>query len=194
MFFAPLPEPDEHDHGSYEAPEWLQPPWGVLPGLVPVTRVLARSPHAAVVLRAVEAYPQGVRFALRSLITRDGLDRRAWRQLVEDVMGHGVDASPSDVLRLGVSYADGTRVVAGSVWPMPEGTPDAPVLTLQGGGGGGSGDHYEVSNDAWLWPFPPPGPLTLHFSWTALGIPEGSIELDASAFLTARADAQTLWP
>jgi len=26
MFFAPLPEPDEHDHGSYEAPEWLQPP------------------------------------------------------------------------------------------------------------------------------------------------------------------------
>jgi hypothetical protein len=194
MFFAPLPEPDEGEHVSFEPPEWVQPPWGVLPGLVPLTRMLGRSDNAALVLRGIEAYPQGVRFLLRAVIARQGLEHRAWRHLTEDLMGPGVGASPSDALRLGISYPDGARIEVGNPWPLPEEAPDGAVLTMLGGGGGGGADRYEFSYDAWLWPFPAPGTLTLHYRWTALGIAEGALELDAAPLLAARAQAQPLWP
>ncbi|QEO08834.1 hypothetical protein [Protaetiibacter larvae] len=193
MFFAPLPDHDDsHDRG-YTAPEWMQPPAHVLPAVAPITRLLGRTPHAALTLRGVEVFPNGVKLMLRGVVLRGDLDRRAWRSLSDDVMGHHLGPGANDALRLGFSFPDGTRVEAGATWPMPDQAPTGPHLTMLGGGGGGGGDHYEIGNDAWLWPAPPAAPLTLHYRWTSLGIPEQSIELDGAALIARRGDAVALW-
>jgi len=193
MFFAPLSGSEQGEPHRWVPPVWVQPPADILPALVPVTRVLGRSALGALALRGIEVFPDGVRLLLRATVVRGDLDRRAWRDLTEDVMGHPYDADLEGLLRLGVSYPDGTRADLSGVWPQPEGTPEGPVLTFVGGGGGGSDDRYEVDRDVWLWPAPPAGVLTLHFRWDALDIPEDSIELDGAALDEARGRAQGLF-
>ena len=46
----------------------------------------------------------------------------------------------------------------------------------------------------WLWPLPPPGPLTFVVEWPALGIAETRAETDATAVVEAAASAAPLWP
>lgn len=189
MFFVPLTSSEPGEPHRWEPPAWVQPPAGILPAIVPVTRVLGRTAHGALALRGIEVFPDGVRILLRAIVVRGDLDRRAWRDLTDDVSGHPYDADLEGLLRIGLSYPDGTRADMKNVWPQPEGTPDGPVLTFVGGGGGGGDDRYEMDRDVWLWPAPPAGPLTLHFRWDALDIPEGSIELDGAALDAARGRA-----
>ncbi|MFT4284161.1 MAG: hypothetical protein QM598_04940 [Protaetiibacter sp.] len=196
MFFASYSPDAEHPHpqpGEYEPPEWVQPPADTVPFSVPLARVLGRTEHAALALRSAEVYPTGVQFSLLASVVRRGLDRRAWRDLAEDLYGHAPDADPDSGLRLGLVFADGTRVETHRAWPGIDGAADGPVLQLLGGGGGGGNERRDSDHRVWLWPFPPAGPITLHYRWTALGIGEGSTELDGDALAAVRDGGVPLW-
>jgi len=45
----------------------------------------------------------------------------------------------------------------------------------------------------WLWPLPPPGPLTWVASWAEVGSTETTVEVDASVLEEAAASAEQLW-
>jgi hypothetical protein len=78
---------------------------------------------------------------------------------------------------------------------FPHGSEQAgePRLTLNGGGGGGSEDEYNLWMSAWMWPFPPAGPLRLVYDWAALQIPEDSVTIDAGQLHSVRDDVIDIW-
>ena len=62
---------------------------------------------------------------------------------------------------------------------------------LRPGGGGGSMGTYRLG--FWLWPLPPPGPLTWVSEWPDLDLPENSVEVDATILEAAASEAEQLW-
>jgi hypothetical protein len=62
---------------------------------------------------------------------------------------------------------------------------------MQGGAGGGDG---EWDSDYWLWPLPPPGPLTFVVEWPSAQIELTKHEVDAALILEASALSEKLWP
>lgn len=59
-------------------------------------------------------------------------------------------------------------------------------------GGGGGGRFY--SEDYWVWPLPPPGPLAFVCEWPAYGIGLSRVEVEAERVRAAAADALAIWP
>jgi hypothetical protein len=148
----------------------------MVPGMVPVALLVARTDTHAVLIDNLLVYPTGFDFDLavrfragRPAGTRDHL----WE----------------DPLRLEVRFADGRRADNDPrSWPRPSGDqlPDPPLLyqsTI-----GRDGGHV------WLWGLPPPGPLTFACEWPAQQIPPSQAVVDAGLVLAAAARAQTLWP
>ena len=185
MFFADLPEPavEESATQRYFDHPWSRPPhW--LPGTANVAAVIGRSEHTAVRLVFLEAYPRGVSFEVRALLSPDGgeLDHYPHRP------------SPFDGnLRLGMLWPDGRRVEASHEWhphPQEGERPDTLRLAMMGGGGGG----LSWSWDAWLWPLPPAGPVEIYCRWDERGIAETSTVVDLTPVVEAAADAEELWP
>jgi hypothetical protein len=99
---------------------------------------------------------------------------------------------PPEFLRLGVQFADGDVAtnLGRPSFPSPDSEPTGPVLLSDGGGGGGR--RYDMRY--WLWPLPPPGPVSFVCEWPARGIPESRAELDAQLILRAAERAIHLWP
>ena len=64
-FFPGPPDPPDDD-GSYERPQpvWMGPPEDVLPGVVPVELILARSTSTVVMLTGMRAFPSGLQMNL----------------------------------------------------------------------------------------------------------------------------------
>ena len=58
-FFEAPPPPPEPRHEVYRSPPWFGPPEGMLPGIVALELVLARSDRAAVCVTRAAAYPDG---------------------------------------------------------------------------------------------------------------------------------------
>jgi len=58
-------------------------------------------------------------------------------------------------------------------------------------GGHGLGERMEQRH--WLWPLPPPGPLTFGIVWPAQSVPETTVTMDASAFIEAATRTEPLW-
>jgi hypothetical protein len=46
----------------------------------------------------------------------------------------------------------------------------------------------------WLWPLPPPGPLTFVSAWPARTAEERSVVADGSEVVAAAAEARQVWP
>ncbi len=57
-------------------------------------------------------------------------------------------------------------------------------------GGGGGGRRYDMGY--WVWPLPPPGPVTFVCEWPAYGIPENHVVVEGALFLAAAGRAITL--
>jgi hypothetical protein len=158
-FFEPPPPPERHAPAPrYRTPSWVGPPQGTLPSVVPFERVLARTEAVAVCLARLAVYPTGFEFQILTMSddTKCDLDpflfeRRARRRHPDDI-----DGIPPEMLRLGLRFADGSKVT--NVTPhWPDNTrPSKPILTEMGGGGGAGGDWEQTF---WIWPLPPPGPL-----------------------------------
>jgi hypothetical protein len=158
---------------DYRVPPWARGPLDMVPGVVPVALLVARTSTHAVLIDGLLVYPTGFDFDLA--VRRHPRHRRH--------PGH----EWGDDLRLEVRFADGRS--AGNRpghWPSRDRPPDPPWLyqSVSGPDGG----HL------WLWGLPPPGPLTFACRWPEERIPPSRVELDARLVLDAAGRATTLWP
>jgi hypothetical protein len=149
----------------------------MVPGVVPVALLVARTDTHAVLIDGLLVYPTGFDFDL-TVRRRPGRRRH-----------HQPDPRVWHELRLEVRFADGRRADNGpGPWPHPDDDrpPDPPLLyqSVIGPDGG----------HVWLWGLPPPGPLTFACLWSAEQIPPSQAVVDAGLVLAAAARAQTLWP
>lgn len=104
--------------------------------------------------------------------------------------GTGPEGTYPTMLRLGVEFADGRKATNVGQRSRCEGDPQSPVLW--GRGGGGSGASWRQT--FWMWPLPPPGPLSFVCEWPAAGIPLSRAQIDGQSIIDAAAWAQTIFP
>jgi len=98
---------------------------------------------------------------------------------------------PPGAPRFGVGFADGRKAVlgaalGGSAIDRATGAALHPM--------GSSHSQRRWEGRFWLWPLPPPGPLTLAFAWPDEGVDEATVEIDAAPLVAAGARARELWP
>ncbi|MFI7588562.1 hypothetical protein ACIB24_15945 [Spongisporangium articulatum] len=173
----------DDEGGGRERPTWSAPE-NEVPVPVDVSAVIGRADDLAIFVGGFRVYSNGVEFTV-SLRRRRTPTRR--HDVMDLFMGHyGELTDPEDQFLLGFEFADGTRVTSGG-FGRPE---RGPQLNSHGGGGGGRG--YDKT--MWLTPLPPPGELLLVCTWLRLGIEETRTVLDATAFVTAAAGVEELWP
>ena len=167
-FFEP---PPSRPPSEPRMPAWARGPEDMVPGVVPVALLLARTDTHAVLVDGLLVYPTGFDFDL-TVRRRPGHPRHP---------GHRWD----DRLRLEVRFADGRTADNG---PRPAGDrlPDPPLLYQSTSGP--DGGHV------WLWGLPPPGPLTFACAWPTEQIPPSQAVLDARLVLDAAQRATSLWP
>jgi hypothetical protein len=171
-FFEPPPWRPPRE---YRALAWSRGPEGMVPGVVPVELLVARTDTHAVLVDGLLVYPTGLDFDL-AVRRRPGHSRHYEHRWGND-------------LRLEVRFADGrTADNDPRRWPRPSGDqpPDSPLLYQSTSGP--DGGHV------WLWGLPPPGPLTFACEWPAQQIPPSQAELDAGLVLEAASRATRLWP
>jgi hypothetical protein len=173
---------------GYRIPTWLRPPETMVPGIVPVELLLARTDTDAVLVTALRAYPTGLEFVLT-------VRRRPGQP---DPRRSDPDRPPRHFgyhdLGLELRFADGhTSSNDPRRWPRTFETeePAPPMLYQSHGGGSGEGGWYFHQ---WLWGLPPPGPLAFVCRWPAGQLPTSGVEIDASLVLEASARAAPVWP
>jgi hypothetical protein len=170
---------------GYRIPAWLRPPETMVPGIVPVELLLARTDDRAVLVTGLRAYPTGVDFVL-TVRPRPGQPHQRNRDpdRLHRLAYHD--------LRLELRFADG-RMVGNDprYWPRTFETeePDPPFLYYHGGGGSERGWYSRH----WLWGLPPPGPLAFVCAWPAGQIPGSGAEIDARLVLKAADRAVSVW-
>ena len=177
---------------DWRQPEWSGPSDNIMEAAVPLQVVLLRNDRLAVYLRSFRAAPNGVLFDL-SIRIREQLQPSRFRPMeMFHVRGPlaSLDQIPAELFRLGVIFADGRSASTVDRRPFGQGEPNAPVLQLRGGGGGGR----RFDHGCWLWPLPPPGPLTFVCEWPYLNVGETRVEVDCTELVSAAARAVELWP
>jgi hypothetical protein len=198
-FFPPDPDPMEPDDVRQPRVPWWTAPADEIPVLHPVSQTIAVTPHVAIALIGTHVYSDGVEFRVERRLRRGDLRYREWQELNNVFIAYGHDGVPNNGrLRYGVRLSDGERVVDGSAFLRgndPSTPPEVHVLTRGGGGGSGDTHAYSASDELWLWPLPPAGPLEVVVQWPAMDIPETSVSLDATPFAgLAQHAAAPLWP
>jgi hypothetical protein len=170
---APPAEPEDVAHGR---PAWSRAAEDVVPGACALTAVVARTADTAIWLGDVSATPEGVGMTVTVARRTAG----------------GRDPFWAGGLRLGVAFADGRKTELATFGAPPADPDPATDVVLSLGGGGGSDRHTRRA--LWLWPLPPPGPLTVAARWPEAGIEEAVVALDTAPIRDAAARAIALWP
>ena len=172
-----------------------EPPADLVPGIVPVELVLARTSQRAIGLTGIRAYPTGfsctLHLRLREVIPGEQSNFGAF-----NMFGDGVDPAGEFAdyyLRFGVGFADGGKATnLHQRHDFDEGpAPDPPTLRLVRWEGY---DLLAREVDVWVWGLPPPGPLTFVCTWPASQLPASGVEIDASLVLEAADRAMPVWP
>jgi hypothetical protein len=191
-FFEPPPVSPE-PAVDVRQPPWFGAPRGVLPGVIPLELVLARSEKAAVCITRLAAYPTGFEFDVLALAAPGhaelDLDPMLFGPYHHRARRPGGELPP-ELLRVGVRFADGTKATNTGGVGYDQDPPPGPVM-FSGGGGGGGGQWRQTE---WVWPLPPSGPLTFVCEWPAAQIPLTRTDLDAQAVLDAAARAEIIFP
>jgi hypothetical protein len=171
---------------GYRIPAWLRPPAAMVPGIVPVELLLARTDTDAVLVADLRAYPTGLEFVLTARPHPDQVEQR-----LRDP-GRPRRFAYHD-LGLELRFADGQTVSNDSRrWPRTVETeqPDPPLLYYHGGGGSERGWRSRH----WLLGLPPPGPLAFVCAWPAGQLQASGIEIDARLVLEAADRSASAWP
>ena len=190
-FFDQLPpQPPEPEPRIPARPPWLRPE-AELPGVVAVELVVVHTAQAAVAVSGLRAFGTGFEFTLSTVLRHEDRWRRVFDPRVQHHLQPGEQPPPTFV-RFGLEFADGS--VATNLAPHPvlagRSVPAGPILAPNSGGG--SGRRYDMRY--WVWPLPPPGPLTFVCQWPALDIGESRAQLDAGLVLEAARRSVELWP
>jgi hypothetical protein len=180
---------------------WRRQRMEVLPGVAPVSLVLARTDDTVVGLTDVRGYPDGFMVVLRVRwgLVADPYDEVPWPfpdwGSPDPLDGEPV---PDWLLRFGVQFADGRKATNMGMYPfVPEELPpDQPVLVEAGVGGEGGrlgrGAFWDL--ELAIQPLPPPGPLAFVCAWPGREIPEVRVEVDAGLVLDAAAASTPFFP
>jgi hypothetical protein len=191
----PLPEPQEQPTG-WRPPLWDRPSEAILGAPAAISALFAKTDRLAVALRNVTAFPNGFTFDL-VIVGNPMTPRDPMAHHMAMMGGPGMRRGP----RVGLEFADGTRVSEGGPMPFPgqmltstfqkdpQGVPTTPFLTSRGGGGGS--DHFAMQ--FWCFPLPPPGPMHVYVEWADADIAETMVTLDATSIINAAPNAVTLW-
>ncbi len=191
-FFDPPPsEPSHVLESSAARLPWHGPPRGVLPGIVPLDQVLARTEKAAVCLTAVAAYTSGFQIDVLAMLEDEGADVDVFGFFRR---GRRTTGMPSDMLRFGIQLADGAKVTntdQRSNWKgrPAGGEPLGPVM-MSSEGRSAEGNWEQTY---WIWPLPPSGPLVFVCEWPEYGVKLTRWEMDAQAILDAAARTQVIF-
>ena len=191
----PPEPPEELPEAEYRRPVWVEPPPDMVPGVVPVELILARTPQRAIGLSGIRAYPTGfactLHMRLREVVPGEQSNFGAFNMLSDAVDPAGEFADY--YLRLGVGFADGRKATnldhRRDLDDIP--SPDPPTLWLVRWEGY---DRLSWEVEVWVWGLPPPGPLAFVCEWPARDIPESRVEIDAGLVLEAAARAVPIWP
>ena len=154
---------------------------------------MARSEKAAVCITRLAAYPTGFEFDVLTIAAPGHAERDLDPMLFGPYHHRARRPSgelPADLLRIGVQFADGTKVTNTGGVGYDQNPPPGPVM-FPGGGGGGDGQWRQTE---WVWPLPPSGPLTFVCESPAAEIPLSRANLDAQIILDAAARVQTIFP
>lgn len=183
----PDPEPEEHEHVP---PVWAEPPHGVLPSVSTQRAVLANTEDVLVAADRFLVYPNGVVFTL-TMMRREEPDERDHHPPWEMFGRRRSKELPDEMIRLGILFSDGSKWTnVTDRHPFGEEDVEGPVVMGRGGGGGGR--VWEMGY--WVWPLPPPGPLTFVVSWPAEGVAEHRVQVDADEFIELAPGAERVWP
>lgn len=146
--------------------------------------VMKRSDSALVAVRQVLAYPAGVEIEVEA---------HAHGPSTGETPSDPEDCGPRPP-RFRLRLADGTDVVQDDDTGLRSGRGPMLVLSRAESGSGGPGNREDVRASLWLWPLPPPGPLTLTCSWSHRGVHDAGLVLDADAIRAAADRAVPFWP
>jgi hypothetical protein len=193
FFEAPPPEPERVDH---QVPDWRGPPAGALPGVVALELVLAQTPAIVIYISYLQAYSVGFAFDL-IVVTDPSEDQQL--DLSAALFDHhhrrgpssdSTQALASERLRLGVEFADGRKATNTGTSLRAQSPPPGPVM--HSGSGGSSGNT--ANQEQWVWPLPPPGPVTFVCEWPAAEIALIRREIDGDLIRDAAGRARTPFP
>jgi hypothetical protein len=191
-FFEPPPAA-EAPPSRPPSPPWMQAPSGTLPGVIALELVIAATERVAVCVTRLGAYPSGFELDLVTMSGGEGdeLDPLLFGGRRGPRPGRTPDGGiPAEMLRFGVEFADGGKATNTAGRPLGlDAEPSGPVLI--GGGGGGGGGNWRQS--VWIWPLPPPGPLTFVCEWPAAGVALTRHEIDAQLVLDAASRSQEIF-
>ena len=154
---------------------------------VAVSPLVVQNEQVAIIVSGIVAYPAGFTF---SLVVISRLNPAPLP------LGHGHPGmrgrrdATGGALRFGLGFADGSKVV--NPFPHPRNGGEAPTRLLRSRGGGG--DSRKWSQEYWCEPLPPTGSMVFVFEWGDYGVPETSLDVDASSILDAAAHVAPLWP
>jgi hypothetical protein len=197
-FFEPPPDPWPEQAASASAPPWTGRPQGPPLGVVTSDLLLARSERASVYVDYLDAYPEGFELEIRASTSV------AYHELAREGDGSGPDpfgghwpmvgerrdVLPSQLLRIGVQFADGRAATNIGGYDRPV---RGPVMNaLSGGGWGGSGKS-RFHQGYWISPLPPPGPVGLVCEWPAVEIPVARQHINARSILDAAEKARAMF-
>lgn len=180
-------------------PPWSAPPDNVVPGAVALQAVAAASSKAVVVVSILWACPVGFWYGL-SIRLREP-QPHGIPEIGPFFEPHGRDLESGAPLygageqfHFTLAFADGrtprfTGLVTAPSPVDPE--PDGGISHRELCGGVTPQRSYSIQ---WVWPLPPPGPLSFRCSWPAMAIGDTCVEMDSGPIREAAARAIVLWP
>jgi hypothetical protein len=213
MFFEAPPAGEEPPARRWpELPQWEPPPLetGVVLAL---DKTLARSPNAVVRLPTIRTFRHGCMLDV-AVVTRQGelSAEDFWDLRMSSHSGSNIgrvrpgDSLPRRLLRLGVRYADGSKVTtleSNRRWAQTAGDPPTrPRLSSWPASSGSAAAWFHgapmemgFSNTAlWLWPLPPAETFEFAVEWPLGGIDLTFSELDGAAIVSAAPASDFYWP
>ena len=172
------------DGGAAGLPDWLMPP-RMTGGHVTGPVVIGRSGGLVVAVRQVLAFPAGVEVEVEAHARGSA--------------GGGLASTAADLpgrspLRFRVRFADGREAAQDDEAGLRSGR--GPMLTVSGSetSSGGPDGREDIRLTLWIWPLPPPGPVTVTCSWPGRGLDGAGLVLDGDQLQAAASRAQPFWP
>jgi len=182
-FFADLEPPDDaHRRPEPQRVRWRGDTDDTAGVSVAIRPLLVQTDQAAVIVSGFFAYPTGFAFSLVAISRLNPAPSPL------GFLHPGMDSTGGE-LRFGIGFADGSKAM--SRWnSIPSRNTSVRTLHPRGGGGGGR----KWSQEFWCEPLPPVGPMAFVFEWRDFGVPQTSIDVDATAVLDAASLTAPLWP